>query len=443
MRILLLNDNPVVRKLVALSAQKTKDDLNVVSSIDEIEHSEYDLFIVDDALYSDDGMAALEEKIRFKTSLLMATRGNTVSTGFDHVINKPFLPTDLVELFATIENNLSKVVMPPLKESLDDLPNEDLDSMLEGLEGLEDVETLALDDAFDLDELDDALSPNVLDHEEVQELQDLLDDTESQSSMPESFGMEEDEIKTTNLTEEEDDDLLGDLGDFDMEEDALVGGIEDFDLEEGDLGELDELDELGDFNSDEKSLSSLGEILDNAESFEEIVPEEDEEFGDLDSLKDEETPLSDDDFDDLELQIKKATGELGFDDLELESELEETSLDELDELDSDALDTVEMDVVDDLGGFEGINERDMKRALGEEVEDVTDETVTKEELAYEVAKIEPIVGNTKPSPSIESSSPVQGVEALQALLKALSNDDVVKSLKGLNISININFGETK
>jgi hypothetical protein len=30
MKILLFNDNPVVRKLVALSAQKTKDELSVV-----------------------------------------------------------------------------------------------------------------------------------------------------------------------------------------------------------------------------------------------------------------------------------------------------------------------------------------------------------------------------------------------------------------------------
>jgi hypothetical protein len=41
------------------------------------------------------------------------------------------------------------------------------------------------------------------------------------------------------------------------------------------------------------------------------------------------------------------------------------------------------------------------------------------------------------------NSPAAGMEALQALLKALSNDEVAKSLKGLNISININFGNDK
>ena len=44
---------------------------------------------------------------------------------------------------------------------------------------------------------------------------------------------------------------------------------------------------------------------------------------------------------------------------------------------------------------------------------------------------------------MEAQPHTEGVEALQALLKALSNENVAKSLKGLNISININFGNEK
>ena len=42
---------------------------------------------------------------------------------------------------------------------------------------------------------------------------------------------------------------------------------------------------------------------------------------------------------------------------------------------------------------------------------------------------------------VKSETAAEGVEALQALLKALANEDVAKSLKGLNITININFGK--
>jgi uncharacterized membrane protein len=394
MRILLLNDNPVVRKLVALSAQKTKDDLSIIGSVDEIEQNSYDLFIVDDALYSDDTMAELKEKTTFNVSLLMATRGNAVPAGFDHVINKPFLPTDLVELFAGIENNLSKIEVS-LKESSDDMSAIDLDSMLDGLEHEEDFNTLNLDEDFDFDDIEKTLTPNILDHEEVQELQDLLDDTEDQKFMNDDLEMDKEVIKVSDLAEvSEEDDLLGSLDDFDMEEDTL--------------GDLDDFESLV---AEDEEISSYDDILD------------------------------DEGFDDLELQIKKATGELGIEDLE--QEVEDLSPDILD---NNNLDTVgEMDMLDDLEGFEGINERDMKLALGEEVEDSEDVMELEDDLSFDIDEIE------KPKPKNEplcvvpeqKNSSADGVEALQTLLKALANDEVVKSLKGLNISININFGETK
>ena len=165
MRILLLNDNPVVRKLVALSAQKTKDDLSVVWSVDEIEHDVYDLVIVDDAYYSDEIMAALSEKITYKTNLLMATRGNAIPAGFDKVINKPFLPTDLVELFANIEKSLPSHTAPTMTEPLVkeeekviNVPTIELDTLLDDMEESDNVLS-ELEDEFDFgdDENDDLL----------------------------------------------------------------------------------------------------------------------------------------------------------------------------------------------------------------------------------------------------------------------------------------------
>ncbi len=436
MRILLLNDNPVVRKLVALSAQKTKDDLNVVSSVDEIEHDGYDLVIIDDAQYSNDLMVQLEEKITFKTSLLMATRGNTIEKGFDHIINKPFLPTDLVELFARIENTLSKA------------PNEEEKSFetLQSIDENDDFDTLELDSIVDLDvlskhekeiaEIEPLLTTSVLDHEEVEEVQDLLDDSDE-----DEFMMEHLEAQPMGNN----DDLLDGLDDFEMEDDPILSSF-------GDLTQDESLDELDDLEMDELSLEEVSEdhlddlngVKEEGESLDAMLDEE--EFDDL-----ETESLSDDEFNDLELQIQKATGELGLDDLELELEDHEDDLEledhHEDDLDIDSLDEInamtDTDNEESLDGFEGIDEREMKLALGEEIEEDEEESIVseKEELAPKVVEVQecksPLVAEEK------SEAPVQGVEALQALLKALSNDDVVKSLKGLNISININFGETK
>ena len=60
MNILLLNDNPVVTKLVTLSAQKTGSEIFIASNIDEIQGESYDLIIVDEALYSLDLMDELK-----------------------------------------------------------------------------------------------------------------------------------------------------------------------------------------------------------------------------------------------------------------------------------------------------------------------------------------------------------------------------------------------
>lgn len=461
MRILLVNDNPVVRKLVALSAQKTKDDLNVVWSVDEIEHDVYDLLIVDDAYYSEEIMTALGERITYKTSLLMATRGNAVPAGFDKVINKPFLPTDLVELFVNIDKSLQTAIKPEKEPSID-LSKIELDAMVDepddellGLEDELDFNDEKEDDLVNLEELDSfdddllqGMKTNVLDQEEVQELQDLLDDTDTFD--------EEEEFNLESL----------DLDDIEVaqEETVIPSSIEKVvELEELDEDEFDDIfSGLGE-DEKEEALKVEDEELDNAllddlmldgmdllESDEEL-----EELEDLPRIEEVETSrepvsdlLSDDEFDDLEQQIHDAVGELDLEDLE--STLDDTNLDDfgLDDLGS-------FDEIDEL---DGIDEREMKLAVGESVEEELSVRVgAGEHSSLDAEALREAMGT--PSKDLElndkaeepvtaseiekKSSPSEGMEALQALLKALSNDDVAASLKGLNISININFGNEK
>jgi len=349
MRILLLNDNPVVRKLVALSAQKTKDDLNVIWSVDEIEHDKYDLLIVDDAYYSDEIMAALGERITYKTSLLMATRGNAVPAGFDKVINKPFLPTDLVELFANIEKSLPIMTEKEEEKSID-LPKIELDAMADEIDdelfGLDDEIDFSEDKSEDLvdleafedledDDLLGEMKTNILDHEEVQELQDLLDDSDELE--------DETELKVEALTfddEDEFDDLLNGLG---MDEGEEELKLDDEELDEALLDDLI-LDEM-----------EVPESTQTPENLEELLPMDQED--DLEELTSD--LLSDDEFDDLEQQIQDAVGELDLEDLN--STLEDVGLEEfgLDELSS-------FDGLDDL---DGLDEREIKLAIGESVEE--------------------------------------------------------------------------
>jgi uncharacterized membrane protein len=429
MRILLLNDNPVVRKLVALSAQKTKDDLNVVWSVDEIEHEQYDLLIVDDANYSDEVMSALKEKIDYKSSLLMATRGAAVPAGFDKVINKPFLPTDLVELFVAIEKSLPSAVKNQT-ESQEIDTKEDIEEMQESDSSIIDLDTLldtdnALDtyDLEDLEDFEDAtpLKTSVLDHEEVQELQDLLEDTEDELVLEDRTF----ELPDSPSMENFDDDFLA-LDDLMLDD---LGLVENEDTLEEDFTKDDV--------TDEDHFDTLLSEMELNESL--------------------ETPLSEDEFDDLEQQIQEAVGELDSEDLD-------GTLDDMDleDLDMEGLEeTLNLDSLDDLDELEGmdeldcLDERELKRAIGEELDDELEIRVgagehssLDSEALNEAMGISPVLTlddsfEEELEKSEVKSTPAEGMEALQALLKALSNDDVAKTLKGLSINININFGNDK
>ncbi|MDO9303727.1 MAG: hypothetical protein Q7T77_00200 [Sulfuricurvum sp.] len=461
MRILLVNDNPVVRKLVALSAQKTKDDLNVVWSVDEIEHDVYDLLIVDDAYYSEEIMTALGERITYKTSLLMATRGNAVPAGFDKVINKPFLPTDLVELFANIDKSLQTAIKPEKEQSID-LSKIELDAMVDepvdellGLEDELDFNDEKEEDLVNLEELDSfdddllqGMKTNVLDQEEVQELQDLLDDTDTFDE-DEEFNLESLDLDETEVAEEviPSSEKLVELEELDEDEfDDIFSGLGEDENEEALKVEDEELDNA---LLDDLMLDGM-DVLDSDEELEEL-----EELEDLPRIEEVETSqepvsdlLSDDEFDDLEQQIQDAVGELDLEDLE--STLDDTNLGDfgLDDLGS-------FDEIDEL---DGIDEREIKLAIGESVEEELSVRVgAGEHSSLDAEALSEAMG--QPSKELEindkaeapvatseiekKSSPSEGMEALQALLKALSNDDVAASLKGLNISININFGNEK
>lgn len=466
MKILLFNDNPVVRKLVALSAQKTKDDLSVVWSVDEIEGTDYDLLIMDDALYNDETFESLNNKINVKSTLLMATRGNDVPEGFEHVINKPFLPTDLVDLLVRIEKKTTDssletqsadtpVYSINLEESLPELESSDME--LSEMEGLDDEEF----DFGNLEDMDEKLpETNVLDQEEVQEVRDLLEDTEE---------FMDDDIVVQGIHDDED--LLLDesegmkLDDLSLEdsidEDLKFEDLLDDDLlKNDDVSDKEILDEdaFGDIEFTEQSEDEepLGAPLEEAIDFDEGLLEE--PAGAIDDLVLDESMLEDMDIsgleddenylDSLEAKINDAVNSLDSD--ELDQELSPEDLDESLMADLNLDETVEGEK-EPLSGFDELDmldELELKRAIGEEIEDEdseNDQIIDIDDLD-EVAMDESeelFEAATQPISNETAAAHTDGVEALQALLKALSNEDVAKSLKGMNISININFGNDK
>jgi len=474
LKILLLNDNPVVNKLVTLSAQKTSDDLEVLDNIEAVTDGSYDLLVVDDTLYTSDLLSKLEEKISFKKSLYICSRDAASADEFGKTIKKPFLPTDLVELFSSLGKEVNEVDLEEEIVSEETLDLEDLqemsltpdkDELLDSL-GLDELGTSDEDEILDLDEIEDfdledeldldneldlemdistseeegeeldldENTDSILDKDELKEVQDLLDDADNDFDLGDDLDLEE---VNTSTTEE-----LSEATDLDEIEDLNLDLEEELTLEEPEAADVDDDLDLGDDLDLEEELTleepepeaiaeddlDLGDDLDLEEELTleepEVTANDDLDLGDdLDLDLEEELTLEEpeeliDDTEDLNIedQIINAVSELSQEDLD--SEIDQETLLEIA--------TTEID---------GLNSRDLKMAFGEEVSEV-------EEI--DSADIEDVNTTTiVDEESDEAQASPKGVEALKNLLEALSDKNVVAAMKGMKISINIELGDIK
>ena len=438
MNILLLNDNPVVTKLVTLSAQKTGSEILIASNMEEIQDGSYDLLIVDEALYTHELMDELKSKISYKQALYMLSRGASSVDGFDNEVKKPFLPTDLVELLSSISvavsNMKDKNVDMDLEEDFDmseDIKNEIFnDSLKEDELNFDDFDNINLDAVNT--ENDDIGS--ILDHEDVQEVKNLLDEEELETHV------QEDKLILDNEFDLDDEFNFDSLDLEDSKEEILTQTDE---LEED--FSFDDLDLLEELKEDTKEANkplledefedTTDEVLEKDEILitDEMLPHEDsildeeldfEEESILENELKEENAQEESD-DDLEAKIESAVAELSSEDLNQEIDFS----------------------FDDLSELETLDEKSLKIALGEEIDDTTeDELISDEEeiLSETKADLEENISDKEiiEEAKVELETKNDGVEALKVLLKALNNEDVVASLKGMNVSINISFGNS-
>lgn len=404
MKILLVNDNPVVSKLVTLSAQKTSDQLSVVNSIDEIKIGEYDLLMLDDALYDQESLQEIKSKINFQKSLFIHSRNGAIAEGFSAMLNKPFLPTDLVELFSSFSRQLKSKAS---KKEISEIHLDNDFNLKQEPDNLKDEDDLVFNDDVELYE-DLSLDGN-LELDEDFKLENNLEKLHGDLSLEDDLLMDEEATLLGNHLSLED---------------------EDFDsvLDKDELQEVqDLLDETEDEFNDDLSMDK------------ELTMDDDME----EELLTDMNPLSDADIEndeiqeiDLETQIKNAVENLSDEDLNSE-------------LDAQTLLGIAQSSIKDISG---LNSRDLKLAIGEEVDDLPlefealEEDSMKESFTEDISEeLEPIMEENGESfgrdNAATKSGKNEGVEALKKLLKALSNEDIAASLQGMTISINITLGD--
>ncbi|HHS6583310.1 TPA: highly acidic protein [Campylobacter jejuni] len=400
MKILLLNENPVVSRLVSLSAKKMSYDFEELNAYSE-NLGNYDVIVVD----SDTPAPLKILKEKCDRLIFLAPRNQNVEDIDAQILQKPFLPTDFLNLLNNKDaNKHTSIDLPMLSNdenpyadisldldnlNLDDLPDENsLDINSEGMEDL------SFDDDAQDDNANKTLETQNLEHETIKEqtqedtqidLDLTLEDGESEKedlsqehtaldtepSLDELDDKNDEdlEIKEDDKNEEiEKQELLDDskTNTLEMQEELSESqddnsnktletqNLEHDNLEQETIKEQTQEDTqidldltLEDGESEKEDLSQEHTALDTEPSLDELDDKNDE---DLEDNKELQANISD--FDDLPV-VEEQEKEMDFDDLPEDAEFlgQAKDSEESEEVLEEFAPVVEEDVQDEMDDF--------------------------------------------------------------------------------------------
>ncbi|WP_438821046.1 highly acidic protein [Campylobacter jejuni] len=394
MKILLLNENPVVSRLVSLSAKKMSYDFEELNAYSE-NLGNYDVIVVD----SDTPAPLKILKEKCDRLIFLAPRNQNVEDIDAQILQKPFLPTDFLNLLNNKDaNKHTSIDLPMLSNdenpyadisldldnlNLDDLPDENsLDINSEGMEDL------SFDDDAQDDNSNKTLETQNLEHETIKE--QTQEDTQIDLDLTLEDGESEKEDLSqehTALDTEPSLDELDDKNDEDLEikEDDKNEEIEKQELlddsKTNTLEMQEELSESQDDNSN-KTLETQNLEHDNLEQ--ETIKEQTQE--------DTQT--------DLDLTLED--GESEKEDLSQEHTALDTepSLDELDDKNDEDLEIKEDDKNEEIEKQELLddsktNTLEMQEELSESQDDNSNKTLETQNLEHDNLEQETIKEQTQ------------------------------------------------
>ncbi|EAL1763949.1 highly acidic protein [Campylobacter jejuni] len=405
MKILLLNENPVVSRLVSLSAKKMSYDFEELNAYSE-NLGNYDVIVVD----SDTPAPLKILKEKCDRLIFLAPRNQNVEDIDAQILQKPFLPTDFLNLLNNKDTNKhASIDLPMLSNdenpyadisldldnlNLDDLPDENsLDINSDGMEDLsfdDDAQDDNANETLETQNLEDENLEQEATKEQTQEdIQTDLDLTlEDGGSEKEDLSQEHTALDTEpsldELDDKNDEDLeikeddkneeikkqellndskantlemqeeLNESQDDNANETLETQNLEDENLEQETTKEQNQEDiqtdldlTLEDGGSEKEDLSQEHTALDTEPSLDELDDKNDE---DLEDNKELQANISD--FDDLPV-VEEQEKEMDFDDIPEDAEFlgqakdNEESEENLEEF----APVVEEDVQDEMDDF--------------------------------------------------------------------------------------------
>ncbi|BEJ75561.1 hypothetical protein B10666_11710 [Campylobacter jejuni] len=418
MKILLLNENPVVSRLVSLSAKKMSYDFEELNAYSE-NLGNYDVIVVD----SDTPAPLKILKEKCDRLIFLAPRNQNVEDIDAQILQKPFLPTDFLNLLNNKDvNKHTPIDLPMLSNdenpyadisldldnlNLDDLPDENsLDINSEGMEDL------SFDDDAQDDNANKTLETQNLEHETIKE--QTQEDTQIDLDLTLEDGESEKEDLSqehTALDTEPSLDELDDKNDEDLEikEDDKNEEIEKQELlDDSKTNALEVQEELSESQDDNSNKTLETQNLEHDNLEQETIKEQTQEDTQIDldlTLEDGESEKEDlsqehtaldtepslDELDDKNDEDLEDNKELqanisDFDDLpEVEEQEKEMDFDDLPE-DAEFLGQAKYneESEENLEEFAPVVEEDVQ----DEIDDFTSNLSTQDQIKEELAQLD-------------------------------------------------------
>ncbi|EHD2745812.1 highly acidic protein [Campylobacter jejuni] len=418
MKILLLNENPVVSRLVSLSAKKMSYDFEELNAYSE-NLGNYDVIVVD----SDTPAPLKILKEKCDRLIFLAPRNQNVEDIDAQILQKPFLPTDFLNLLNNKDaNKHTSIDLPMLSNdenpyadisldldnlNLDDLPDENsLDINSEGMEDL------SFDDDAQDDNANKTLETQNLEHETIKE--QTQEDTQIDLDLTLEDGESEKEDLSqehTALDTEPSLDELDDKNDEDLEikEDDKNEEIEKQELlDDSKTNALEVQEELSESQDDNSNKTLETQNLEHDNLEQETIKEQTQEDTQIDldlTLEDGESEKEDlsqehtaldtepslDELDDKNDEDLEDNKELqanisDFDDLpEVEEQEKEMDFDDLPE-DAEFLGQAKYneESEENLEEFAPVVEEDVQ----DEIDDFTSNLSTQDQIKEELAQLD-------------------------------------------------------
>lgn len=165
MHILLINNNPVVSRLLDLCTRDERMVLEEVEGIAMIEQEKYDVVFIDEGSYTGE-VLNLSDIVDIGTKVLLSNADVEIND-FDMTVKKPFLPSQIIEILEHTQNNEHVYVLE--EENLIEEPLEEPTIFPLNEDKLE------IDDVSTKEDDEYVSSEEVLDSTEMEKIKALLD----------------------------------------------------------------------------------------------------------------------------------------------------------------------------------------------------------------------------------------------------------------------------